>query len=193
MDELSVRTSISLLEKLRDGDPAAWKDAHRLYGPMILKWCRDMRLQEADAQDLSQKVLLKLFRRMSGFHYDPTKSFRAYLKTLVHYAWCDLVEDWKKSPLGNSEQIDEAAGADLLEQFEKRYDLDIAMTRIRTYVEPKTWEAFQLTAIDGLSGAEVSQRMGLSVASVYKARHRVQNLLKDTLADLQRDGEGSHE
>ena len=193
MDESSVRTSISLLEKLRDGDPAAWKDAHRLYGPMILKWCREMRLQEADAQDLSQRVLLKLFRRMSEFHYDPTKSFRAYLKTLVHYAWCDLVEDWKKSPRGNSDQIDEAAGADLLEQFEKRYDLDIAMTRIRTHVEPKTWEAFQLTAIDGLSGAEVSQRVGLSVASVYKARSRVQNLLKDALADLQRDGEGSHE
>lgn len=193
MDDSSVRTRTSLLEKLSDGDSVAWEEAHRLYGPMIFKWCRDRHLQDSDAQDLSQKVLLKLFRRMSEFRYDPAKSFRAYLKTLVHYAWCDLVEDWKKNPRGNGQQIDEAAGKDLVEQLERHYDLDLAMTRVRTLVESKTWEAFQLTAIEGLSGVEVAQRMGLSVASVYKARSRVQILLKEALSDLHRDVEDLHE
>src|SRR5262245_33500297 len=87
--------SLSLFTRLRANEASAWAELVQRYVPMIYQWCRDWHLQEADAQDLTQNVLLKLARRLRTFQYDPSKSFRAYLKTLARYAWCDLLTDSK--------------------------------------------------------------------------------------------------
>ena len=83
-----------MLERLRL-DPAnqeAWSEFVRRYGPQIYRWCRRWQLQEADAEDVTQAVLLKLSEKMRTFRYDAERSFRAYLKTLARYAWCDFLE-----------------------------------------------------------------------------------------------------
>ncbi len=73
------QTSVTLLGRLRQ-DPyyqAAWNDIVLRYRPKILQWCRRWRLQESDAQDVTQAVLLKLNGLMATFAYDPSRSFRA--------------------------------------------------------------------------------------------------------------------
>jgi RNA polymerase sigma-70 factor (ECF subfamily) len=59
-----------------------------------------------------------------------------------------------------------------------------AQARVRQRVEPHTWEAFRLTALDGLSGAEAAARLGLKVATVYKAKSKVQQMLHEEVAGL---------
>src|SRR5438309_7512848 len=87
------RTSNSLLVRLRQGDDhAAWAEFVRRYGQQIYRWCRAFGLQEADAEDVTQTVLVKLTDKLRAFCYDPSRSFRAYLKTLTHYAWVDFLE-----------------------------------------------------------------------------------------------------
>ena len=56
------RTSVTLLGRLRQDpkDQAAWNDFVARYEPRILQWCRGWGLQESDAQDVTQDVLLKL-------------------------------------------------------------------------------------------------------------------------------------
>jgi RNA polymerase sigma-70 factor (ECF subfamily) len=49
---------------------------------------------------------------------------------------------------------------------------------VRPRVQPLTWEAFRLTAFEGLSGAEAATRLKMAVTSVYKARSNVQKLLE---------------
>jgi hypothetical protein len=98
------RTSSTLLARVHAGDPGAWADLVRRYTPLIYQWCRAWRLQEADAQDLTQEVLIKLTRRMRQFHYDPARSFRAYLKTLARYAWCDLLADGRRPGAGGGDR-----------------------------------------------------------------------------------------
>jgi DNA-directed RNA polymerase specialized sigma24 family protein len=51
-------------------------------------------------------------------------------------------------------------------------------------VEPHTWEAFRLTAIDGLSGAEVAARLGMQVGTLFKAKSKVQKMLRDEVDRL---------
>jgi RNA polymerase sigma-70 factor (ECF subfamily) len=58
-------------------DQAAWSGFVARYGPKILHWCRRWRLQEADAEDVTQDVLLKLHGRMATFSYEASESFRA--------------------------------------------------------------------------------------------------------------------
>src|SRR5262249_59472623 len=68
-------TSATLLGRLRcsPADQEAWKEFVLRYGPKIYRWCRQWNLQEADAQDVAQTVLLKLAGKMPAFDYDPSR------------------------------------------------------------------------------------------------------------------------
>src|SRR5262245_59503998 len=94
VDGSTMRTPASLLERLRvnPSDPEAWRQLVERYGPRVYVWCRRWGLQEADARDATQNVLVKIFGRMGRFRYDPARSFRSYLKTTAYYAWCDLIK-----------------------------------------------------------------------------------------------------
>ncbi len=49
----------------------------------------------------------------------------------------------------------------------------------------RTWDAFRLTALEGLSGAEAAGRLGMKVAAVYVARSEVQKRLRDEVRRLE--------
>ncbi|MBC8117033.1 MAG: sigma-70 family RNA polymerase sigma factor, partial [Candidatus Saccharimonas sp.] len=42
-----------------------------------------------------------------------------------------------------------------------------------------TWRAFWMTAVDGASGRDVAEQLGLTVAAVYLAKGRVMTRLKE--------------
>jgi RNA polymerase sigma-70 factor (ECF subfamily) len=189
----SARTNPSLLARLRSGrdNQEAWSEFVRRYGAQIYRWCRAWGLQEADADDVAQTVLAKLAEKLRSFTYDPARSFRAYLKTLTHYAWCDFLELHRRPGAGSGD----SAVRDRLESLEARDDLlqhlnaefdqellEEAMGRVRQRVEGHTWEAFRLTALEGLSGAEVATRLGMKVATVFKAKSKVQKMLQEEVA-----------
>jgi RNA polymerase sigma-70 factor (ECF subfamily) len=159
------RTSASLLGRLRANaaDQAAWSEFVRRYGRQIYRWCRKYGLQPADAEDVTQTVLMKLAEKLRAFTYDPARSFRAYLKTLTHYAWCDFLDAQKRPGAGSGDsgirdllQTVEARD-DLVEHLREEFDLEImeaAMARVSERVEPHTWEAFRLTAVEELPGGQ---------------------------------------
>jgi RNA polymerase sigma-70 factor (ECF subfamily) len=102
-------TSTSLLVRLQQApaDQAAWEEFVRRYGARIHGWGRGWGLQEADAQDVSQDVLLKLVRAMQAFRYDPARRFRGWLKTVAHHAWQDLARGRKVIAAGGDPAADE--------------------------------------------------------------------------------------
>jgi RNA polymerase sigma-70 factor (ECF subfamily) len=192
-------TRISLLGRLRrdPANQAAWGEFVEHYGGKIYAWCRRWHLQEADAQDVTQNVLLKLADKMRTFVYDPGRSFRAWLKTLTHHAWHDFVEGRQRAGRGSGDsQVVQllhtvAAREDLLQQLEEEFDrelLEEAMARVRLRVARQTWEAFRLTALEGLSGAEAAERIPMQVAQVFVAKRRVQKMLQEEVARLERAG-----
>lgn len=192
----ALMTSPSLLARLKaaETDQPAWEEFVRRYGPLIHGWCRHWRLPESDAEEVTQVVLVKLAEKMRAFAYDPSRSFRAYLKTLARYAWCDFLEARKRPGAGSGDsrvlRALEAveAGDDLVQRLNVQFDHELlaeARNRVQQRVEPRTWEAFLLTAVEGLSGAEAAQRLGVKVATVFKAKSRVQQLLQDEVARLE--------
>jgi RNA polymerase sigma-70 factor (ECF subfamily) len=189
-------TSTTLLGRLRQepADQEAWTEFVRRYGPHVYRWCRRWRLQEADAQDVTQAVLVRLADRMRTFAYEPAGSFRAYLKTLARYAWYDFLEASKQpdAGVGGSDvlkrlQSVEAEG-DLLQRLNEQFDQELlseAQERVRQRVELHTWEAFRLTALEGQSGADIAAQLGIKVATVYKAKSKVQQMLQEEVARLE--------
>jgi RNA polymerase sigma-70 factor (ECF subfamily) len=189
-------TRVSLLGRLRRNplDPAAWGEFVEHYGAKIYAWCRKYRLQEADAQDVTQNVLLKLAQKMRDFTYDPERSFRAWLKTLTVHAWSDFLKARQRPGLGSGDSAvngvlhTAAAREDLVKHLEEEFDrelLEEAMLRVQLRVAPQTWQAFRLTAFEGLSGAEAARRIPMQVAQVFVAKRRVQKMLREEVAKLE--------
>jgi RNA polymerase sigma factor (sigma-70 family) len=193
-DRSSSPTSPTLLGRLRQDptDQKAWERFVLLYGPRITAWCRKWGLQEADAQDVTQIVLVKLAGKMRTFEYDPERSFRGWLKTLTHHAWSDFLSGQRPAVVGSGDTAVLAllqsveAREELVKRLEEAFDgelLEEAMTRVRLRVAAPTWDAFRLTALEGLSGAEAGAKLGMKVAAVYVARSEVQKRLR---AEVQR-------
>jgi RNA polymerase sigma-70 factor (ECF subfamily) len=196
-DAPESETHITLLDRLRmnPGDASAWREFERHYGAKVLGWCRRWGLQQADAEDVTQAVLLRLAEKMKTFAYDPQRSFRGWLRTLAHHAWSEFVERRDRPGRGSGdEEVFRLLGTveardDLAQQLEDQFDRELveeASGRVRLRVAPQTWEAFQLTALEGLSGAEAAERTGQQVAQVFVAKRRVQSMLREEIQRLDR-------
>jgi RNA polymerase sigma-70 factor (ECF subfamily) len=189
-----------LLAHLRQhpNDQEAWGRFVQRYGRKIYGWARRWGLQEADAEDVTQNVLAKLVVAMATFAYDPGQSFRAWLKTVTHHAWYDFRQARRPDVgTGGSDALEGLhtveARADLVQHLEQAYDqelLQAAMARVRLRVTPRTWEAFRLTALEGLSGAEVARRLQMQVAAVYMAKRNVQKKLREETGRLEAPASG---
>jgi RNA polymerase sigma factor (sigma-70 family) len=188
-------TRATLLARLRH-DPsneAAWDDFVEQYGRHIYRWCRQWRLQDADAEDVTQEILLKLARKLRDFVYDPKSSFRGWLKTVAHHAWRDFVDGRALARPTADEHIWELlqsveAREDFIQRLEEAFDyelLEAAKVQVRLRVAPHTWEAFRLVAIEGLPVAEVAAKVHMQVAMVYVAKSKVQKMLQEEIQKLE--------
>jgi RNA polymerase sigma-70 factor (ECF subfamily) len=185
-DNSTTSTTLLLRLQLTPSDHAAWEEFVERYGRRIESWCRQWGLQSADAQDVTQTVLLKLVRAMQSFRYDARLRFRAWLKTVTHHAWQDWVRSRRMLVVGGESSLYNAlesiaARDDLAAWMQGAYErelLDQAIVRVRPRVQERTWEAFRLTTYEGLSGSEVASRLGMAITSVYKAKSNVQKLLE---------------
>jgi RNA polymerase sigma-70 factor (ECF subfamily) len=187
-------TSLSLIMRLKHvpEDGEAWNRFVARYGSRILGWCRAWGVQNADALDLSQTVLCQLYEKFRSFEYDPSKSFRGWLRTLTRHAWRDSIRKKRPLPTGGDPQIQALierleAREDLVKRVQREFDLEmleVAQRRVRARVGAKTWEAYRLLAVELLSGREVAERLGMNIASVYMARHNVKEMIKEELKVL---------
>src|SRR3954453_6111989 len=78
-------TRASLLIRLGDPrDGEAWGQFLDLYAPLVYGYARKQGLQDADAADLAQDVLVAVAGAVGRLEYDPCRgSFRSWLFTIV--------------------------------------------------------------------------------------------------------------
>jgi RNA polymerase sigma factor (sigma-70 family) len=188
--ESGSRTSISLLERVSrsPADSLAWDEFARQYRHRIYRWSLGWGVQEADADDVAQLVMAKLLKLLCEFEYDRDRSFRGWLKTVARRVWSDIRQRQDKALNADSMMASLEARTDLEARLEAAYDhelLEMAMEQVRCRVEPATWDAFRLTAIEGLPAAEAAKRLVMAVGNVYVAKHRVQKLLQEVVAELE--------
>jgi RNA polymerase sigma-70 factor (ECF subfamily) len=184
-------TRATLLGRLYRGgatDEEAWREFVVLYGSHIYKWCRFWQLQDDDAQEVTQKVLVQLLAKMKEFVYDPSRSFRAWLKTVTHHAWRNWATSQQRQPAGSGDSgirehlLTVPAREDLVHRLEQEFDrelLEMASARVRLRVAPHNWEAFRLTTLEGVPVEEAAQQLHMKIANIYAAKSRVQKLLRE--------------
>ena len=189
-------TRVTLLARLRQDptDQAAWGVFVEHYGRHIYRWCQRWKLQDADAEDVTQDILVKLAQKLRAFAYDPSRSFRGWLKTLAHHAWRDSVDNRRRAQAaaGDNQAWEQMqtleARKDLIQKLQEAFDLELleaAKMRVRLRVAPQTWEAFRLVALENLPAAEVAATVGMQVAMVYVAKSKVQKMLRIEVLKLE--------
>ena len=189
-------TSFALLTQLRQdpSDQAGWDAFVERYGRHIYRWCRQWKLQDADAEDVTQNILVKLSQKLRAFTYDPSRSFRGWLKTVAFHAWRDFEGDRRRAPsaAGDSQARERMSALkardDLVRKLEEAFDFElfeVAKERVRLRVAPHTWEGFRLVALEGLPVTEVAARLKLQVALVYVIKSKVQRMLQEEIGKLE--------
>lgn len=165
------------------------------YGPRIYAWCRGKGLQQADAEDVSQEVLLRVYRSMTRAPWDAAKGrLRVWLNTVTRNALSDFV----RSPagLGNaqrSRQAEECLASlavspdDFVNQLaeEEQRQRALAWTEVR--VGPKKWQVFRLQVMENKSAQEVADLLGFALGTVHNYTSAVGQALKEELAKLEAD------
>ncbi|MBY0232806.1 MAG: sigma-70 family RNA polymerase sigma factor [Gemmataceae bacterium] len=182
-------TSLTLLERVSGGaDPDAWVRFVRLYSPLIYHWARRCGLQECDAADLAQDVFAGLLRKLPAFAYAPGGSFRSWLRAFTLNLWRDRLRRVATRPLPCLGQLDDVSAPEILamldEEEHRRQLVGRALESIRPAFQAATWTAFWEHGVRERPAADVARETGLSLASVYGAKFRVLQRLREELGDL---------
>ena len=184
----TLLTRPSLLLRIRSNScQHSWSQFTELYCPIIYRFCRRKGLQDADAQEVMQDVLLEIFRYIKSFEYDPDRGrFRGWLCRVIHSR---LVRFWKRiknrsEQTGHSEHLDQLVDQEWLDYELVRQIQTWAIQNTQQCVQPETWDAFRLTWLENLSIEETAKRLKRTRGWVYVARSRVLKRISEQLGDL---------
>ncbi len=182
-------TSLTLLDRLRRSDQTeAWDLFVRLYAPLLLHWAELQGFRDADAEDLSQTVLLKLIRLLPGYERRDGQTFRGWLFTICRNECRDFRLRGATRALPASDGIldipDHSPTIDLDEVEYRSCLVHRTLELIRADFSPATWDAFNRFVLEGQPAIEVATALGISANAVYLARNRILTRLRQELAGL---------
>jgi RNA polymerase sigma-70 factor (ECF subfamily) len=128
---------------------------------------------------------------MLSYRYDPSRTFRGWLRRLCESRAVDLLRARRGGRFGgldagrlieasarNDDDDDDHEGAEagrplLLRAGER------AQEAVKSRVGERTWRAFWRVAVDGLSVRETAEALGMSYAAVFAAHKRVSRMLRE--------------
>ena len=188
-------TRSTLLAQVRSPDDReAWEEFVLIYQPVIYRMARRRGMQDSDAQDLVQTVLMRVASAIDRWEEKPGARFRHWLRRVAKNSILSaLSRSPKDAPVGGSDiqelMTEQPAGASDVEQelaveYMREQYLRASMS-VQSDVNAETWRAFELTVIDGESCEAAAKIIGKSVGTVYAARSRVMRRLRDHIQRLE--------
>jgi RNA polymerase sigma factor (sigma-70 family) len=189
MSDDSVITSAAMLEDMRDpNNRAAWAKFFSRYEKKILGWCRSRGLQAADAEDISQNVMLILYNEIQKFTYDPAEGrFRGWLSVITHRA-CLAFLTRSESRKYRQLLCDIVAGENLEEMLEEQANSEVfhaALEQVRKNVTGRDWQIFCRKTFDRRTARQLTEEFaGLEVAAVHKIVSRVRRKVIDQAGEF---------
>lgn len=190
---MSIETRASLLLRLRaPDDSVAWSDFVCIYEPVIYRIARSRGLQDADAREVTQDVLLSVAGAIHRFDPQRETRFSGWLSRITRNATIDRLRRQRERGSGLSamirtlQEVPESVQSDsaIFDLEQRRQVFRWAANRVRQQVTDQSWQAFWLTAVDGESAASVAKKLSMNVGTVYVARCRVLAKIKAIAAEV---------
>jgi RNA polymerase sigma-70 factor, ECF subfamily len=197
-------TRKSLLVQMQSlNDEEAWNEFVTIYRPVVYRLARKRGLQDADAEDLSQRVVIAVQRAIENWNADPSKGrFRFWLARIARNAIINAVTRRPPDAAAGGTAIRELLAKQTdpdhhtQENLQHEYRRSLfrrAAQRIRPEFHDGTWDAFWLTTVDGMRVEEAGHALGKTVGAIYAARSRVMRRLKAEIKQSSSDWGGTEE
>ncbi len=189
-------TSISLLDRAReDAGSDSWDQLVAIYSPLLRRWAERFEIQSSDADDLVQEVLVAIARELPEIqHSGRIGAFRSWIRTMLVHR---LQNHWRSRNYRPSakggpsilvqlcELEDASSGVSRMWDSEHdRHVLSKLLTLLRPRFQENTWQAFERQMIDGQSPDVVAKELEMPIHSVYVAKSRVLNAMRNEAAGL---------
>ncbi|MBI3881565.1 MAG: sigma-70 family RNA polymerase sigma factor [Verrucomicrobia bacterium] len=201
-DEL-LPTRATLLSRLRDWeDRDSWQDFFDTYWRLIYGVALRAGLNATEAEEAVQEAFVSVAKQMPDFHYDPARgSFKAWLLQITRWRIGDQFRKRARHlpvaqppPDGTKTETDFIArladpdGPDLEAVWDEEWEknlLGAALARVKRQVSPKHYQIFDAYVLKEWPVTKVRKTLGVSLAQVYLAKHRVGGLVKKELRRLE--------
>ncbi len=199
------RTSLSLIVRATEQDPAAWERLVRLYSPLVYFWCQQSGLPQSDLNDVFQEVFHGLARHIKKYRPTENGTFRGWLRTITRNKLKDHFRKVRRDirPTGGTEalhfleQLPAAAhpestanrsgtpqGADTQKEKTILHSmLCQALSNVRDSFSEQTWSAFWMLVVDGRETGDVAMELGMRPGTVRVAKSRVLKRLRLEIGD----------
>jgi|SRR5579863_4217204 len=187
-------TRHSLLARLSDPtDIEAWSEFVEIYQLAIFRYSRACGMQDADAWEVVQRVLIVVHRKIANWEAASRPgAFRAWILRTAHRVCLEAIRESRRCVRASGgdasdDQMRNIAAADEVDDTIgnwERWAFCYASGIVEREVDPKTWRAFWLTAVSGVPARDAAAELGMQVGSVYTAKCRVLARIQDIVQDL---------
>ena len=186
-------TRYTLLHRIQSQvDDIAWKDFTDQYRLYIYAIINRMNIKTTDADDLYQKILLKLWKKVPDLDLEKMERFRSYLATVVR----NCVHDYFRSAIRKKKNQD--SFIDHEASYGKHYSLpaieELIETEWHNHVAAKAFENISIYFSDqaieifkrSLSEEikDIASDLAMPLSTVYRLRNRIKDSLLKEIAAL---------
>ena len=173
-----------------------------VYGPLVYGWCRQSGVAEHESADVGQEVFRAVAVGIERFRREkPGDTFVGWLRQITKFKIADYQRAAVKRPaahggstflgvLGNlpgDVTMDDVTSTELagsLLSQERKILVARALEVLESCFQPKTWQAFWGTAVDGRPTADVAIDLQMTTIAVRKAKSRVLRRLREEFGGL---------
>ena len=200
---------MSLIDRLGDWeDQRSWDEFYQTYWRLIFSVSMKSGLGTDESMDVVQETVLSIAKQWKkGQSYDPSKgSFKTWLMNVTRWRISDQFRKKQRNPAamhqsggtpGSDGESRNTATVDRLENpagetLERLWDIEwksnlsqVALDRVKHQVSPKQYQIFHAYVIKEWDASRVKSELGVSMAQVYLAKHRVGGLVRKEIEALQ--------
>ena len=169
------------LLKLACESEQKWDEFAKYYYPFIKIILRHLRIHENDIEDISQNVMLKLWKNLSKFDSSRGK-FRTWLIAIIRNTAKATQIKQIKDKNRDYKYLEEHSTTindpleDIFRREWQKYITNVALENIKSQFSGKAVDVF-LLSLKNLKVEDIANKLDLKVDSVYKLKNRVKEQL----------------
>lgn len=197
-----AKTRKSLIARLDNWeDQKTWDEFYQTYWRLIYSVAIKAGLRPEEAFDCVQETILSIAKQSKKKLYDPEQgSFKTWLMNMTRWRINDQFRKRKKDTAMTGGEWDDDRKTAVIDRIEdpngdvlsrlwdvewKKNVAEAALARVKAQVSPKQYQIFDFYVIRQWDAQKVQEKLNVSMAQVYLAKHRVGAVLKKELAKLE--------
>ena len=182
------QTRITLIKRVKNpNDETSWEDFISVYKGYIYTIVRNMNISEHDAEDITQQVTLKLWKKLPEIDLTKIRRFRSWLSTTTKNCAIDFIRKRtneaqrlekakRERTMAYLKTISLPESENSIEQDWKIYLVNLALKNISPLFSGHAIAVFRLS-MAGVDTETIAKELNIQKKSVARLKLRVKNRL----------------